>query len=95
MWWRAILVFLLVHPFSHTLRNILMILISFPSFPPFPLPWIPVHLLVDSYRGCECIAPGVCSRLPFCVQYIKHAEPIRRLATMKKHTISLIYVVKL
>src|SRR6267154_2101353 len=66
--------------FSHILRNTLIILISlppFPSFPPSPLPWIPVHLLVDSLIEVASVAPGVCSRLPFCVQYIRHAEPIR------------------
>ena len=70
----------LVHLFLTTLRNILIILIASPLHPsisPFPLLWIH-HIEV------ACSHPGVCSRLPFCVQYTKHAEPIRRLGTMKK-----------
>jgi hypothetical protein len=43
---------------------------AFPPFPPFPLPWIPAHPLLDSYtRRCErCVghlAFVVVS--PFCV----------------------------
>lgn len=68
------------HPAQHTDNTDFFP--TLPTFPPFPLPWIPVHPLVGLIEVAS-VAPGVCSRLPFCVQYIKHAEPIRRLGTMK------------
>jgi hypothetical protein len=75
MWWRAFLFIFFSHPAQQTGSTDFCP--TLPSFALFPLLWIPVHLLVDFHIEVASVAPGVCSRLPFCVQYIKHAEPIR------------------
>jgi hypothetical protein len=55
-----LLVHLSLHPAQHTDNTDFFPALT--SFPPLPLPWIPVHLL-----EVASVAPGVCSRLPFCV----------------------------